>query len=433
MTSTGNDNETKAMQSEADPGANGTMVVEMQGENAEEMLSSMGGIEIKYQPLDASEIPADVKKNLEADDARRLMMARNLAPISPQQMGINLYCLMADKKPAIRNAAEDSFDDLPPNILKNIASQPQPWKMLDYMVRNFYDDDSNEIVEAVIMNPATSVDTMLMLTRVASPKIMTIISNNQTRLIKNPQLVFEFPKNPRISVALVSSVLEFARRQKLITIEDENKLIDQFINKLKPEEDEPVPVEKFVEEIVSEDGEPDWSFPSFMTADFEADAGLDAEADVIEDKINSKANLRDLVRQMTVPQKMRLAVRGNMEARNILIEDSLSLVAKAVLKSPRLTKTEIERAAELRTIDSEVLEEIAKNGAFTRAYVVRHALVCNPKTPLPIANKFMSTLMEKDIKMISKSRAVPAAIQSIARQKMDAQEQRRKKRNKKKK
>lgn len=429
MSSTENDPEKK----ETSEDGNSPVITELQGETTEEMLSSLGGIEIKYEPLKESEIPPDILKNIQADDPRRMMMARNLAPIPPQQMGLTLYCLMADKVAAIRNAAEDSFDDLPQNILRNIASQKQPWQMLDYIARNFYDDDSNEVLEAIIMNPDTSVDTLLMLARVASPKVMDIIANNQNRLLRNPQIVFEFPKNPRISIALVSRVLEFARRQKLITIEEEDRLIDQFVNKMKPEDTEVVPVEKVVQQVVTDDGDTDWAFPSFMTADFEADMGLDAEAEIIEDKIMAKANMRDLVRQMTVPQKLRLAARGNMEARKILIDDALALVAKEVLKSPRLTKTEVERASEMRTIDPEVLEEIAKNASFTRSYTVRHALVTNPKTPLSIASKMMGTLMEKDIKLISKSRAVPQAIQSIARQKMEAQEQRRKRREKKKK
>ncbi len=403
--------------------------------DGESYLAELGGVEIIYQPLPDSEIPQDIQKNLApaADDGRRMVLARNLTPLPPRQMGLTLYCLMNDPNPAVRNAAEDSFDDLPPNLIRTLAAQDLPANMLDYLARNFHsENDDDQILETIVLNRATGVDTLLLLVRVSSPRILDLIGNNQVRLQQSPQLISEFPKNPRVTIAQLSRVLEFGRRQNLITIDQENLLIDQFLGKREPEK-EPIKVEEVVKEVVTESGEVDWEFPSFLTADFEADMELDAEASAIEEKISSKVNLRDLVRTMSVPQKMRLAVRGNMEARKILIEDSLSLVAKQVLSSPRITKTEIERAAESRTVDAEVLELIAKDASATRNYAVRHALVTNPKTPLPIANKMMNTLMERDIKIISKSRAVPQAIQSIARQKIDAQEQRRKKRMKKKK
>lgn len=402
-------------------------------EDAEEQLASMGGVEIRYLPLEPHEIPDEIRPNLEAPDARRLMLARGLLPMPPRIMGPTLFCLMNDGNRAISSAAEKSLDELPPNIIRTIVGQRLPWKVLDWFARNFYDDDDPEsILQTIVLNSAAGVDTLLLLTRVGSPRILELIANNQARLTQTAQIVFEFPKNPRVSVALLSRVLEFARRQSLITIEEEDRIIDRFTNRYRATEPVAPKLEKVVREVASDDGELDWEFPSFMTHDFESDLGLNATAADIEAKIAGKMNLRDLIREMTVPQKMRMAARGNMEARKILIEDSLALVAREVLKSPRITKTEIERAAESRTIDPEVLEMIAKNAAFTRSYTVRHALVTNPKTPLSISNKLMGTLMEKDIKAISKSRAVPQAIASIARQKIDAQEQRRKRREKKK-
>ena len=404
--------------------------------DAEEGLANLGGVEITYQALEADEIPDDVKPNLapRADDGRRMLLARNLVPLPPRVMALTLFCLMDDPNPAVRQAAEESFDDLPGNILQAIAGLDLPARVLDYMARSFYsEDDPDQILQALILNPATGTDTLLLLTRIAPPRILDLIAGNQTRFQRSPQIIFEFAKNPRSTIALLSRVLEFARRQKLITIDQENRLIDEFLGKIKPEEEEAPRIEGIVEEVVTEEGRVDWAFPSFMTMDFEADAGLDAEAEAIEQKIHAKLNMRDTIRALSVPQKLRLAVRGNMEARTILIEDHLALVSKAVLKNPRLTATEVERTSESRMIDPEILEELAKTASFTRTYAIRHALVRNPKTPLAISSKMMSTLFESDIKRISKNRNVSQAIQSIARQKIDAQEQRRKRHQKKKK
>ena len=403
------------------------------GPNTEEQLAELGGVEIIYKPLDKDQIPSEIQKNLKpaADETRRLVLARNVVPMPPREMALTLFCLMDDENPAVREAAENSLDSLPPNIIRTIAGQNIHWKVLDYIARNsFSDDDEFKILETIILNPATGVETMMLLARVSSRGVVDLVINNQTRLQKTPQIVSEFSKNTRISIAQLSRALEFGRRMKLITIDQENRMIDLFIGKVDVQE---IEVEEVVEQVIDKSGEVDWAFPSFMTSDFEADLDLDAEADVIESKILSKLNLREFVRKMTVPQKLRLAGRGNMEARKILIQDALALVSVAVLSNPRLTSTEVGATAEMRMTDPEVLEEISKKAAFTRSYQVRHALVWNPKTPLQIASKMMSTLTEKDIKTISKSRAVSQAISSIARQRLDAQAVRRKKREKKKK
>ncbi len=401
--------------------------------SSEDLLAELGGVEIRYTPLKPDEITSEIQKHLQADGPRRMMMARNLVPLPAKDMGLVLFCLMNDENPKIREAAEDSMDSLPPNILRTTMGQPLPWKVLDFLTRNFYEDeDPNQIIETVALNRAAGPETMMLLARVGSPKILDLLINNQARLQEMPQLISEFPKNPRISVAQLSRALEFGRRQNIITVDMEDRLIDGFINKAKKKE-EVVPLERVVTEVQDESGEIDWEFPSFMTADFEADMELDAEAEIIEDKINSKLNMRELIRQMTVPQKMRLGTRGNMEARKIIVMDKLALVAKSVLANPRITNTEIEVIAASRLIEPEVLELLARNAAWTRSYAVRHELVCNPKFPLHMASKMLGTLFEKDIKTISKSRAVPAAIQSIARQRLEAQEQRRKKRETKKK
>jgi len=400
-------------------------------------FDDIGGLEIIYQPLDTAEIPLPIRKHLkpQAEDARRLMIAKSIVPLPPAELGLTLYCLMADENPAVAAAAESAFDELPTNILRNMATMNLPAKVLDYIMRNYYDeDDEDRILEAVVFNMATGRETLKSLIHVAPLRILEMIAGNQNRLIREPGLVFEFGEGRGVTMGLLARILEFARRQNLITADEEDRIIDKFLHRGKAEEVvEEVRVEDVVKEIVGEDGAPDWEFPVFMTTDYETLMNMDADARIIEEKMKARMNMRDLIRKMVVPQKLRLAVRGNMEARKILIEDSLSMVAKSVLKSPRISKTEIERAAALKTIDPEVLEEIAKDGGFMRTYAIRHALVVNPKTPLTIANRLLSTLMEKDIKEISKSKAVPAAVQSIARQKMDAQRQRQEKREKQKK
>ena len=128
-----------------------------------------------------------------------------------------------------------------------------------------------------------------------------------------------------------------------------------------------------------------------------------------------KLNMTQRILKMSVSQKIKLATLGNQEARTLLLRDSNKLVCMAAVTSPRITDGEILGLANSRTVNSDVLRYIYSNREFTRTYVVKAALVKNPKVPLPIALKMMFTLQEKDIKELARDRNVPQTIQSQAK------------------
>ncbi len=394
----------------------------------------------KYVPIDELDIPVKIKKKLEADNARKMLLARNLIPMNNYEMGYTLYLLMNDENEAVRQAATKSLTEMPASIMRPIAEQKLPIQILDWIARSrFSEDDPDRIIETIVFNSAVGDHTLEALVTICSETILDIISRNQVRLQKSPQLIFLFPYNPNTTIGLLNRVLEFAKRQRLINQEEEERLVLQFENRDNPDWEAEVDpdsaaakLKEAVPETRNEDGTLDWEFPGFMTDDFDSILDLDADAEVIDDKIKQKKDMRELIREMSVPQKLRLAVRGNMEARKILVEDRLQLVAVAVLKSPRITRTEIERAAESKTVQPEVIQAIAKDAAAMRNYQTRWALVQNPKTPIQIATQIMGTLREKEIKTLSKSKAVTQAVATIARQKREIAEQRQKRRQKKK-
>ncbi len=416
------------------------------GMSDKEYLPSIGedGVAVwkpKYVPIPDIDIPMKVKKKLDAEEPRRLLLARNLVPMSSYEMGYTLYCLMNDESEAVRKAATRSLTEMPASIMRPIAEQKLPPQILDWIARNWFSEtDPDRIIETIVFNSAVGDHTLEALVTICSETILDIISRNQVRMQNSPQLIFLFPYNPNTTIGLLNRVLEFARRQRLINDEEEERLIQRFENRDNPDweadidPDSPAArLKEAVPETHTEDGTLDWEFPGFMTDDFDSILDLDADAEIIDDKIKQKKDMRELIREMSVPQKLRLAVRGNMEARKILIEDRLQLVAVAVLKSPRITRTEIERAAESKTVQPEVIWAIAKDASAMRNYQIRWALVQNPKTPIQIATQVMGTLREKEVKTLSKSKAVPHAVSTIARQKREIAEQRAKRRQKKKK
>lgn len=118
---------------------------------------------------------------------------------------------------------------------------------------------------------------------------------------------------------------------------------------------------------------------------------------------------------MTVSEKVKLALRGNKDARTILIRDASKMIRRFVLQNPRIGDGEIVAICRNRSADDELLRTIAEKREWMRNYQVRLALATNPKTPLPIAIRQVMTLGERDLQQLAKSRNVPQAVAVQAR------------------
>jgi sulfur relay (sulfurtransferase) complex TusBCD TusD component (DsrE family) len=122
-----------------------------------------------------------------------------------------------------------------------------------------------------------------------------------------------------------------------------------------------------------------------------------------------------LIGTLNTAQKVALATKGNKEARAILIKDANKMVATSVIKSPGITEQEIAAAAASRSVNEDVIRIICKSASMMRGYSVKVALVNNPRTPLPLAMKLLTQLRKNDVKMVSKSKGLPAALVNLAK------------------
>lgn len=119
--------------------------------------------------------------------------------------------------------------------------------------------------------------------------------------------------------------------------------------------------------------------------------------------------------EMGVHERIKLAMRGNKDARMILIRDPIRLVRRCVLTNPRITDGEVVAIARSRNADEELLRIISEKRDWVRNYQVRHALATNPKTPLAVALRHVSSLGERDLRFIAKSKNVPQTVAVQAR------------------
>jgi hypothetical protein len=131
------------------------------------------------------------------------------------------------------------------------------------------------------------------------------------------------------------------------------------------------------------------------------------------------------IRSMSVAEKVKLALRGNKDARGLLLRDTNRVIPRLVLQNPRITEEEILTLAKDRNADEELLRLIAENREWTKIYAVRHALVENARCPSGRALQLLPSLSERDISRLAKSKQVPNVISMQARRIMFQQMQRR--------
>lgn len=145
-------------------------------------------------------------------------------------------------------------------------------------------------------------------------------------------------------------------------------------------------------------------------SDEDNESGL-PEAWVKEQDDEAVSNdLRQQLLEMTVPQKIKLAMFGNSVARRLLISDSNKTIVEFVLKNPRLGLNEIESFLKSTTLSDHVIRLIAANPEYMKPYLHKVLLVSNPKTPQDISLKWLRYLNETELKKLSKSKNVPQLV-----------------------
>lgn len=134
-----------------------------------------------------------------------------------------------------------------------------------------------------------------------------------------------------------------------------------------------------------------------------------------EDEVtNERISAISRILRMGMKDRVKLAMKGDREARNILIRDPNRVVAQAVIQNPKLTEQEVEKIASMRTVPDDVLRQIAINRAWARNYNIMHTLAKNPRTPIGNVVSILTRLQLRDLLALSKSRNVSEAVRKQA-------------------
>ena len=157
---------------------------------------------------------------------------------------------------------------------------------------------------------------------------------------------------------------------------------------------------------------PDFDEPLLDTDD----AGTNFE----QEEGESAQTFTQRLASMSVPEKVKCAMKGTREMRAVLIRDPNRMVASAVLSCPKVNDAEVEAFAKMGNVSEDILRTIATSRAWTKNYSVTLSLVKNSKTPVAMSMNLMQRLTESDVKKLSTDRNVPEALRLSARKRLSS-------------
>ena len=133
---------------------------------------------------------------------------------------------------------------------------------------------------------------------------------------------------------------------------------------------------------------------------------------------NVRTSLQSYIARLTVPQKVELTSKGNKEVRLILSRDPSSLVARALVSSPRISDTDVIAYAGSAQTNEDVLRGIAENREWSKSIRVKLLLVSNPRTPPAVALRFLGHISVSDLGILARNRNVSMIIRREAKRRV---------------
>ena len=370
-------------------------------------------------PVALSALPANFQKHVDpkAPVPLRMMGAKALVPMGPKEMATALFMLTFDAEAAVRETAIKSAAGLPDRILSvALRDETVDPPVLDYYATVFASRD--EYLEMLVLNAATSDETVERLTRNADEKITEIVAQNQLRMLRYGDIVRALVNNKNARPSTIDNVCDFCVRSGLL-LEDlpafkaarrrihggaseDEELAKQVSLKLELEQ---AAAEAALEQLgVVGGADEDKAPPSADDTDVE----------------QTRQSMTQQIMKMGVAKKIEWAnKKGNREVRTLLLRDPNKLVQLAVIQSPRITEGEIAKVAMSRTSPNEVLQYIYNNRQLMKNYQIKMNVISNPKVPVGVSMRFLSGLRSAEVKALAKNKNVPQGLATAARNLME--------------
>lgn len=324
-------------------------------------------------------------------------VARGFLPLPQAELIPVLSYLALAPDAKIASMAHTSLSDIPSRIVHGFAADQNATP--DHLVLLMRASQDPAILEALIRNRAVPDDSVAELAGRADAAVQEIVVINQARILRAPQILDALLANPHLSVE--------ARRRALETREE-------FFDKKARIE---------AERILDED-EADLELSDDPIADLLAKAAEEDAAKIAQKPPEiPESELKDPKKQsiftkillMTISEKVQLAFKGGKTERTILIRDHNRLISSAVMRNPRMSQSEVEQIAGMRSIEEEVLRLIGVRRDWSSKYNIAAALVRNPKSPIGVVLPLINRLTLRDLKNLKADKGVSEVVRAAAR------------------
>lgn len=373
----------------------------------------------------------------------RMMAARGMLPLAAEDLIEVLVCLCDDGDGGIAQAAVATLAEQPAEVILGAASsEATSPRVLSHLAARA--DAAQDVREALALNPRTPDETIVALAAGAGDgALLELITVNQQRLIRAPAIIEAVLANPartfeaerrakevreeffekergahQIAEELrargLAAAAEFVESAESIgtgdglTFDDVWLLAEHIEVSDDELDDSWMPLER-LEELLVESEEERAATLERIISETAAEVG-----EVAPDRVS----LIRRIMLMNVKDRIKLGMKGDREARTILVRDGNKIVSTAVVHNPRITDKEIETIAAMRTVSEDVLRLIAMNRAWARVYPVIHNLARNPRTPLASALGILPRLQARDLQSLSQNRNVPDGVRRQAQRLM---------------
>jgi hypothetical protein len=372
----------------------------------------------------------------------RVAASRGILPLPQTDLLEILVALARDSgDEELSSNARETLKNQDKQRIGDVVSAPQ----VSPQVLAYFADEENlplQAYEAIITNfntPDTAIIKFARSTRDGS--LLELITLNQQRLIRTPQIIEAIIANPYRTAEAERRAQETKRE-----FFQKERGAQQIANELRAQGLEAaaefIEQAEFAENLEASNLSVDDAI--FIASHIEvSDAEIDdswLSSDLIEefyeetdeqrqailgkilgelrmenDEISGeRVSMLNRILRMSMKDRVKLAMKGDREARNILIRDPNRIVAQAVMQNPRITEQEVEKIASMRTVPEDVLRQIANGRQWSRIYTIVHNLARNPRMPLSSVMSILPRLQLRDLIALSKNRNVSDAVRRQA-------------------
>jgi hypothetical protein len=380
--------------------------------------------------IDVAVLPPNAQKILDPNGPAPLkaMAAKGLAPGLKPGETLAVICALSLGSDVHADVAKKTLAALPLPLLNGaLATDVQP-AVLD-VLGPIYAKDAN-LSEKILQHPSVLADTVAAMAAVCSEGVSEIIATNEERLIANPRIIEKLYLNKNTRMSTADRLLELAVRNgvELTGIPAfeqarraiEGELIAEASEEPNFDDAQFKDAQKLAKETVLAEGEDTHALDPLTGGEVVVEKAKPLHAIWADLRPPAKIRLLTLGSVRTVNSEGKEEEHSfDMKAIRMLgVRDPNPLVAVAALKAPGMSDSEVVRIAGMRNVGEDVLREIANSKEWTRVYQVKMNLVANPRTPFGHSSKFILHLRDNDLKTISKSKDVPGAVQTSAKQQL---------------